>query len=536
MGDPAGDFLVWLIDDGGGEGEAVLAGVALDEAKAEFEVAEPVFAEGANGFAGFLTDGDEAVDGVGCEIDDEAMGLGEPGGKTVDVFVEQANFFGFILFEEPGKEGVGLAEGVGVDGEFGDGGGGEFEFEVAQDGFEDGHEAAGAGAFFGGADGNFTEGVGSDGEGDVIALEVGAVLAKDAAFGVEEDVFEVICGEGFADDADGEASDEFGFEAVVDEVAGGDLAEEEGFVIRGGGFGSGVEANGALLDAFADDGGEAVEGAADDEEDVFGVEGALAGFAAALEFEHGLHLADEVGLALEVDVGFLHKFEEVDLDASSGDVTTAVGGGAAGDFVDFVDVHDAVLGEVGVSIGGFDEVADDVVDVEANIAGFGEFGGVGFDERDANEFGDATHEVGFSDAGGAEEDDVLFGVFFVGAGGVVEAAADVVEMVADGDGEDFFGVVLFDDEAIEVVADFAGFKVEGADFIEGALGGFVIFVGWGGGAPGVRGESGSEGGEGGLGLFEKVVEVETDLVGIGFLGFVGHEGKVTREKKEDKRG
>jgi hypothetical protein len=66
----------------------------------------------------------------------------------------------------------------------------------------------------------------------------------------------------------------------------------------------------------------------------------------------------------------------------------------------------------------------------------------------------------------------------------------VVVVVADGDGEDLLGLVLLDDEAVEVVADLARLEVEGADAAE-RFDGFVVGlwrrfgrsagVGWGGG-------------------------------------------------------
>ena len=76
--------------------------------------------------------------------------------------------------------------------------------------------------------------------------------------------------------------------------------------------------------------------------------------------------------------------------------------GLAGDLVDFVDEDDAVFRELDVAVGGFDEVAHEIFDVGADVAGLGEFGGVCFYEGHADEARGVFHEVGFSDAGRAE--------------------------------------------------------------------------------------------------------------------------------------
>ena len=134
-------------------------------------------------------------------------------------------------------------------------------------------------------------------------------MAEEAAFGFLHDFFEVGGVEGLADDADGEAADELGLEAEVDEVAGGDLAEEGGVVFRGGLGEVGAEADGALLDALFDDLLQPGEGAGDDEEDVAGVDGVLAALAAAAHVHHGHHLAFHVHGVGDGNLGFLHELE-----------------------------------------------------------------------------------------------------------------------------------------------------------------------------------------------------------------------------------
>ena len=129
-----------------------------------------------------------------------------------------------------------------------------------------------------------------------------------------------------------------------------------------------------------------------------------------------------------------------------------------GEFIDFVEVDNAHFCEADIACGFANEVTDEVINVCTDVACFAEFGGVGFDERDADEFCCGADEVGFADACGAEEENVLFLVEW--GGFALEGEADVLVVVAEGDAEDFFCFVLADDEAVEVCGDVGWFKVE----------------------------------------------------------------------------
>ena len=134
-----------------------------------------------------------------------------------------------------------------------------------------------------------------------------------------------------------------------------------------------------------------------------------------------------------------------------------------GDLVDFVDVDDAVLGARDVAVRFLHQLADQILDVAAHVAGLAEFGRVGFDKRNTDKVGDVAHEVSFTDAGRTGDDHILLGVFdrrrFATVGAVTQKFR-VVVMVADRDGEDLFGFVLLDDETVEVRFDVARGEVE----------------------------------------------------------------------------
>ncbi len=127
------------------------------------------------------------------------------------------------------------------------------------------------------------------------------------------------------------------------------------------------------------------------------------------------------------------------------------------DLVDLIDVNDSVLGQFYVAISLLDQIADQVVDIAANISRFREFGGVGLNERNANQFGDIAHQIGLPDSGGPQENDILLGVVPFPQVRILQAFAHMVEVVANGHGDDFFCFPLLYDESVQVIADLPRF-------------------------------------------------------------------------------
>ena len=102
----------------------------------------------------------------------------------------------------------------------------------------------------------------------------------------------------------------------------------------------------------------------------------------------------------------------------------------------------------------FEQVADDLIDVAADITDFGEFGGLDLDEGRARELGEAPRDLGLADAGRADHEDVL---------GQNLLAHVVIELlpapaIAESDGDGALGVALADDVAVELGDDLAGGK------------------------------------------------------------------------------
>ncbi len=102
--------------------------------------------------------------------------------------------------------------------------------------------------------------------------------------------------------------------------------------------------------------------------------------------------------------------------------------------------------------GDVDQVADDRVDVAADVADLGELGRLDLDERGLGQAGQAARDLGLADAGGPDHQDVLRRD--LAAQGLLDVLAPPAVAQRDGDGA--LGAVLADDVLVQLVDDFAG--------------------------------------------------------------------------------
>ena len=102
--------------------------------------------------------------------------------------------------------------------------------------------------------------------------------------------------------------------------------------------------------------------------------------------------------------------------------------------------------------GGVSQVANDRLDIAAHITDFGEFGRFDLDERCIGQFGQASGDLGFADAGRADHQDVLGRYFNAQFFRQLHPAPAVTQRNGNG----ALGIVLADDMAVEFMDDFAG--------------------------------------------------------------------------------
>ena len=126
----------------------------------------------------------------------------------------------------------------------------------------------------------------------------------------------------------------------------------------------------------------------------------------SLHFERGLKLRLQIVRAPQRHLRIFHQLQERRLHATSADVATNQISGRR-DLVDFIDVDNAELRERDITIRLVHELADKIFHITTDVAGFAELRRVRLDERHFDQIGDVLDQVGFPDAGRADEYHVL---------------------------------------------------------------------------------------------------------------------------------
>ena len=125
--------------------------------------------------------------------------------------------------------------------------------------------------------------------------------------------------------------------------------------------------------------------------------------------------------------------------------------GLARNLVDLVDVDDAALRPLDIVVGGLQQLQDDVLDVLADIAGFGQRRGVGHGERHVDDAGQRLREQRLAAAGRADQQDVRLRQLDVV---VLAGMRQALVVVVDGDRQHALGVGLADHIVVEHLQDF----------------------------------------------------------------------------------
>ena len=101
---------------------------------------------------------------------------------------------------------------------------------------------------------------------------------------------------------------------------------------------------------------------------------------------------------------------------------------------------------------GFDQVADQALDVAADVADLGVLGGLDLDERGADQHGQPAGDLGLADAGRADQHDVLGRDLLAQLFGELPPPP----AIAQGDRHGPLGLGLADDVAVQLGDDLAG--------------------------------------------------------------------------------
>src|SRR5437588_1502235 len=279
---------------------------------------------------------------------------------------------------------------------------------------------------------------------DAVELEELVVLLHQRVLRLDEDAHERFLVEVRHRADDGQPADELGDQPELEEILGKHLRQDRAEVLLLRAADVGAEADALAADAALDDLLDAGEGPAADEEDVGGVDldELLVGMLAATLGRHRRRGALE-----DLQQGLLH--------ALTGDVARDRRVLAlAGDLVDLVDVDDPGLGLLDVVVGRLDELQENVLDVLAHVAGFGERRRVGNGKGHVEHAGQRLCQQRLAAARRTEQQDVRLRQLDVAVG--VRADLHALVVVVDGDGEDLLRQLLPDDVVVQEVVDLAG--------------------------------------------------------------------------------
>ena len=240
-----------------------------------------------------------------------------------------------------------------------------------------------------------------------------------------------------------QAADELRNQPELDQVLRLDLLEHHADVAALLRLDVGLEAERLLADAALDHLVQADERAAADEEDVGRVD--------LEEF-----LVRVLAPALRRHVGD-RAFEDLEqrlLHALARDVArdrrVLV---LAADLVDLVDVDDALLALLDVAAGGLQQLEDDVLDVLADVARFGERRRIDDGEGHRQQLGERLREQRLAGAGRPDQQDVRLGELDVVAAARLLLNLEPLVVVVDGDRELLLGQLLADDVLVEELLD-----------------------------------------------------------------------------------
>src|SRR5262249_41314711 len=235
---------------------------------------------------------------------------------------------------------------------------------------------------------------------------------------------------------DGQAADEFRDQAILQQVLRLDLTEDFAGLAVLRRKHVGAEADRGRPTACRDDVLEPIKGAAAHEQDVGGVdlqEFLLRMLASALR----RHRRD--GAFHDLEQGLLHTLAR----DVAGDRWAV---GLAADLVDLVDVDDTALSPLDIVVGRLQQLEDDVLDVLADIAGFGERGRIPHGEGHIEDARERLRQQRLAGAGRADQQDVRLRELDVVVLGLV---VETLVMIMDRNREHLLGVILADDIVVK---------------------------------------------------------------------------------------
>ena len=279
------------------------------------------------------------------------------------------------------------------------------------------------------------------GQSDIFQLEQLAILLHQRVFRFLKDRYQRIDVEIFQRRDYRQTTDKFRDQAEFQQILGLTLRQKcaNAALFRSGDMGT--EADGFAFETVTDNLFQTSEGTATDEQDIGRVdlqEFLLRMLAATLRWDAG--------------GGAFHQLEQRLLHAFARDVAGDRGiFGLAADLVDFVDIDDAALRLLDIIVGGLEQLKNDILDIFADIACFGQCRRIGHRERHVEGLGERLRQQRLAAAGRADQQDVRLRQFNIARlCGVVQSLVVIVHRHR----QNAFRAFLADHIIVEHIADF----------------------------------------------------------------------------------
>src|SRR6185436_14490378 len=230
----------------------------------------------------------------------------------------------------------------------------------------------------------------------VLVLEQLLILTRDGVTRLRQDLNQGGLVEFVQRADDRQAADEFGYEAVLDEVFRLEHLERRANVAVRDRLDVGFEAEGLLAGAPVDLLVETDERPAADEQDIGGI-----------DLEEFLVRMLAAALRRHVGDGAFEDLQQRLLNTLAGHIARDRGILIlAADLVDFIDVDDALLALLDVAARGLQQLQNDVFDVLADVACLGQRRRIDYGERNREKLCQCLGEEGLAGAGRTNQQDV----------------------------------------------------------------------------------------------------------------------------------
>ena len=319
---------------------------------------------------------------------------------------------------------------------------GNLEHDVRHDFLQNCPQASGTDLAVNGLLGNGLHGILGDLQSHAVHLQQLLILADNGVLGLYHNANQVLLAKTLQAGDHGHTANELRDNAELHQIVGLHLGKQLAHIPILPAFHRRIKADGAPVRPGLNDLIQPIKGTAADEEDIGGI-----------YLDHLLLGVLPSALGRDIGNGALQDFQQRLLHALAGHIPGNGGILAlAGDFVHFIDVNNAPLGQLHVKIRSLQEAKQNVLHIVAHIAGLGQRGSVCDCKGHVENLGQSLCKEGLAAARGADEQNIALLQIHIGI--VRERNALIV--IVDRNGQGDLGLFLTNDIVVHEGLHFHG--------------------------------------------------------------------------------